>query len=173
MKAISRFLTEASSLPSARALRRLLIVEPDPTYRDLLQRLAQPLAKVEAAGDFQTAYNRLHPAPPDLLITKLRLYSKVEGLQLAYVVASAGSPTRTIVYGESAEEWVTRELQRLGAFYESQSRLQFALPAYVQARLPVLDRRDPMRVERRMRYRGGRRASDVPLISAWGGADSG
>jgi DNA-binding NtrC family response regulator len=160
-------------LTSARALRRLLIVEPDPAYRDLLQRLAQPLAKVEAASDFQTAYSRLYPAPPDLLITKLRLYSKVEGLQLAYVVASAGSTTRTIVYGESAEEWVTRELQRLGAFYEPQSRLQFALPAYVQALLPVLDRRDPMRVERRMRYRGGRRGADVPLISAWGGGDSG
>ena len=47
------------------------------------------------------------------------------------------------------------------------------LPAYVQARLPVLDRRDPMRGERRTRYRGGRRAADVPLISAWGRGDSG
>ena len=160
-------------MPSARVLRRLLIVEPDPTYRDLLKRLAQPLAKVEATGDFQTACSRLHPTPPDLLITKLRLYSKVEGLQLAYVVASAGSPTRTIVYDESAEEWVTRELHRLGAFYESQSRLQFALPAYVQARLPVLNRRERLRGERRVKYRGGRRASDTPLISAWGGGDSG
>jgi len=160
-------------VPSARALRRVLIVEPDAAYRDLLQRLAEPLARVEAASDFQAAYGRLSPAPPDLLITKLRLYSKVEGLQLAYVVASAGSPTRTIVYGESAEIWVNRELQRLGAFYELQSRLQFALPAYVQARLPVLDRRDPMRGERRTRYRGGRRAADVPLISAWGRGDSG
>ena len=160
-------------MPSVRAFRRLLIVEPDPTYRDLLQRLARPLARVEAAGDFQSAYSRLIPAPPDLLITKLRLQSKVEGLQLAYALASSGSPTRSIVYGESAEGWVTRELQRLGAFYEAQSRLQFALAAYVQAILPVLDRRDPMRVERRMRYRGGQRASDVPLISAWGGGDSG
>jgi len=160
-------------VPSVRPLRRLLIVDPDPIYRDLLQRLARPLLRVEAAGDFQSAYSRLSPAPPDLLITKLRLQSKVEGLQLAYALASAGSPTRSIVYGDSAEEWVTRELQRLGAFYEAQSRLQFALPAYVQASLPVLDRRDPMRRERRLRYRGGRRASDVPLISAWGGDDSG
>jgi DNA-binding NtrC family response regulator len=160
-------------VPSARPLRRLLIVEPDPTYRDLLQRLAQPLAKVEAAGDFRSAYSRLMPAPPDVLITKLRLQSKTEGLELASALASFGSPTRSIVYGDSAEEWVTRELQRLGAFYEAQSRLQFALAAYVQATLPVLDRRDPMRRERRMRYRGGRRASDVPLISAWGGDDSG
>ena len=123
-------------VPSVRALRRLLIVDPDPTYRDLLQRLAQPLAKVEAAGDFQSAYSRLIPAPPDLLITKLRLQSKVEGLELAYVLAGAGSPTRSIVYGESAEEWVTRELQRLGAFYEAQSRLQFALPAYRAGKPP-------------------------------------
>ena len=160
-------------MPSARTPRRLLIVEPDPSYRDLLRRLAQPLAQVEAASDFPTAYKHLSPAPPDLMITKLRLHSRAEGLQLAYVLASSGSPTRSIVYGESAPEWVTRELQRLGAFYEAQSRLQFALPAYVQAQLPVLDRRDPLRRERRMRYRGGRRASDVPLIYAWGGDESG
>lgn len=156
-------------MSSARTRLRLLIVEPDPTYRDLLQRLADPFAEVDAAGDFPTAYSRLSSAPPDLLITKLRLFTNVEGLQLAYAVASAGSRTRTIVYGDWAEPWVTRELQRLGAFYEPRSRLQFALPAYVQARLPVLDRRDPFWRDRRARYRGGRRASDVPLISGWSG----
>lgn len=156
-------------MSSARPLPRLLIVDSDATYRDLLLRLADPLAEVDAAPDFPTAYHRISSTPPDLLITKLRLYSKLEGLQLAYAVASAGSPTRTIVYGEWADPWVTRELQRMGAFYEPQSRLQFALRSYVQARLPVLDRRDPMRVDRRMRYRGGRRSSDVPLISGWGG----
>ena len=156
-------------MSSARTPRRLLIVEPDPAYRDLLQRLADPLATVAAAADFSTAYSRLSSEPPDLLITRLRLYTNVEGLQLAYAVASAGSPTRTIVYGEWADPWVTRELQRLGAFFEPQARLQFALPAYLRARLPVLDRRDPLWRDRRARYRGGRRASDVPLISAWGG----
>jgi DNA-binding NtrC family response regulator len=156
-------------VPSARPLRRLLIVEPDAAYRELLQRVADPHGEVAAASDFQTAYSRLS-TPPDLLIARLRLDTNVEGLQLAYTVASAGSPTRSIVYSERAEPWVTRELQRLGAFYEFQSRLQFALPAYLQARLPVLDRRDPLHVDRRVRYRGGRRASDVPLISTRGGA---
>jgi CheY-like chemotaxis protein len=154
---------------SVRPLRRLLIVDPDPVYRELLQRIADPHGEVAAASDFQTAYSRLSPAPPDLLIARLRLDSNVEGLQLAYTLASARSPTRSIVYSDRAEPWVTRELQRVGAFYETQSRLQFALPAYLQARLPVLDRRDPMYLDRRTKYRGGRRASDVPLISARGG----
>jgi CheY-like chemotaxis protein len=156
-------------VPSVRALRRLLIVEPDPVYRELLQRVADPHGEVAAASDFQTAYSRLSPAPPDLLIARLRLHTNVEGLQLAYTLASSRSPTRSIVYSETADPWVTRELQRLGAFYESQPRLEFALPAYLQARLPVLDRRDPMHLDRRTAYRGGRRASDVPLISPRGG----
>jgi hypothetical protein len=112
------------------------------------------------------------PVPPDLLIARLHLYTHVEGLQLAYTLASAGSPTRSIVYSESPEPWVTRELQRLGAFYELQSRLPFSLPAYAGARLPFLDRRDPMWRDRRGAYRGGRRASDVPFISGWAGGDS-
>ena len=155
-------------MPSANAIRRLLIVEPDPRYRDLLQRLAAPLVHVEAAGDFTTAYSRLFPAPPDLLITKLRLYTKVEGLQLAHVVAGTGNPTRTIVYCDAVDEWVCRELRNLGAFYEIQSRFQSALPAYLLARLPLVDRRDLMHGDRRLEYRAGRRAADVPLISEWG-----
>ena len=149
--------------------RRLLIVESDAPYRDLLQRIAQPHAEVEALSDFSTAYSRLSGEPPDLLITNLRLHARLDGLQLAYVAATTGRPTRTIAYGEPAGPWVARELQGVGAFYESQLRFQFALPAYLQARLPVLDRREPMRFDRRTRYRGGRRASDVPLISVWGG----
>jgi len=160
-------------LSAVRRVRRLLIVEPDPKYRDLLLRLADPIAEVDAADDFRTAYGRLSSMPPDLLITKLRLFTNVEGLQLAYAVASAGSPTRTIVYEDWAEPWGTRALERMGAFYAAQPCLQFALPAYLQARLPILDRRDPLWQDRRARYRGGRRASDVPLISTWGGGHSG
>ena len=154
---------------SIRSLYRVLIVESDAGYLDLLQRIAAPHAEVAAACDFQAAYSLVLSARPDLVITNLRLHASFDGLHLAYVVSNTPSPTRIIVYGERAEPQVTRELQRMGAFYESQARLQFALPAYLQARLPVLDRRDPIWVDRRMKYRGGRRASDVPLISAWGG----
>lgn len=146
--------------------RHLLIVEPDAGYRELLQQLAGDYADTEAVGDFQAAYARLTNGPLDLLVTNLRLHASVEGLQLAYVVASGGYSTRTIVYSDYIESWVVRELQRAGAFYESQSRLVFALPAYARAKLPVLDRRNPEVRDRRLAYRGGRRASDVPVPSS-------
>lgn len=117
---------------------------------------------VEAVGDFGSAYARLAIRPPDLLVTNLRLHADVTGLQLAYIAASGRLPMRAVVYGDDPEPWVVREIQRLGAFYETQSHLEFALQAYVDAKLPVLDRRDAWRSDRRTGYRGGRRASDVP-----------
>ena len=146
-------------------MKHVLIVDPDAAYRDLVQRLAGKSVEIEAAGDFQTAYDRLVADPPGLLVANLRLRATVEGLQLAYVVASAGCPTRAVVYSNRVESWVTRELRRVGGFYEFQWRLPYALPAYAQATLPVLDRRDPATPDRRAAYRGGRRASDVPLLS--------
>ena len=103
---------------------------------------------------------------PDILVTNLRLDGTVEGLQLAYVAASGGYPTRVLVYSETVVPWITRELHRAGAFFEMQARLEFALPAFVRAELPVLDRRNPVVSDRRATYRGGRRASDVP--GEWG-----
>lgn len=119
---------------------------------------------VEVVGDFQTAYDRLSAGAIKLLVTNLRLHTNVEGLHLAYAAATAGYQTRAVVYAERAEAWVIREIQRAGAFYESQARLPFALASYAHASLPVLDRRNPTPPDRRMGYRGGRRASDVPLI---------
>jgi DNA-binding NtrC family response regulator len=146
--------------------RSLLIVEPDAAYRELLQHLASEHAETEAVGDFQSAYARLARRPPDVLVTNLRLQANVEGLQLAYVIASGGYSTRAVVYSDYVETWIVRELQRAGAFYEAQSRLAFALPAYARANLPVLDRRNPENPDRRAAYRGGRRASDIPRVSS-------
>lgn len=96
------------------------------------------------------------------MITNLRLRANVEGLQLAYVVASAGYATRAVVYSDYADTWVAHEIQRAGAFFETPTRVVFALPSYIYAKLPVLDRRDPEASDRRSSFRGGRRASDVP-----------
>ena len=99
-----------------------------------------------------------------MLVTNLRLDANVEGLQLAYVAASAGYHTRALVYSQDPEPWVIREIQRVGAFYEMRSRLIFALPAYARAKLPILDRRNPETPDRRASYRGGRRASDIATL---------
>ena len=145
--------------------RTVLVVEADAVYRDTLLRAAGVLAGAEAVADFQAAYTRLCTGTLDLLVTNLRLRANVDGLQLAYVAASAGYPTRVLVYGERVEPWMIHELQRSGAFFETKARILFALPSYARAELPVLDRRNPVTPDRRRTsYRGGRRASDVPVI---------
>ena len=101
-----------------------------------------------------------------MLITNLRLRANVEGLQLSYVVASSGYATRAVVYSDYAETWVSHELQRAGGFFETPTRIVFALPAYIHAKLPVLDRRNPFAPDRRTSFRGGRRASDIPTRRA-------
>ena len=153
---------EAIISPQSRT-RQILIAEPEAAYRELLAHIAGPEAEIVLVGEFQEAYARLSSGSFDLLVTNLRLDNNVEGLHLAYVAASSRFATRAVVYSEELEPWVAHELQRAGAFYEIQSRMVFALPAYVQAELPVLDRRSPALPDRRTVYRGGRRASDVPM----------
>ena len=124
--------------------------------------MASAYADAQGVADFQTAFDRLSDDAPDLLVTKLRLRANVEGMQLAYVVASSGYATRAVVYSDYADHWVAHEIQRAGAFFETPARLIFALPSYIPAKLPVLDRRNPSLIDRRSEFRGGRRASDVP-----------
>lgn len=119
---------------------------------------------VEAVADAQSAYASLSTGTVKLLVTNLDLRTKLEGLQLAYAVATPPFGTRALVYGDRVESWTVRELQRAGAFFEPRSRLVFALPSYAQGSLPVLDRRNPVVPDRRNNYRGGRRAADVPLV---------
>jgi DNA-binding NtrC family response regulator len=142
----------------------VLVVEPDAAQRELLVDVASAYADADGVANFQAAFDRLGDTTPDLLVACLRLRANVEGLQLAYVVASAGYATRAIVYSDYADTWVAHEIQRAGAFFETPSRLLFALPSYIHAKLPVLDRRNPQAPDRRMSFRGGRRASDVPTI---------
>lgn len=126
-------------------------------------------AVTDAASDFEEAYDQLATGAYDLVVSNLRLHqtpqAHLEGLQLAHVVASSGYATRALVYSDRVEPWIVNELHRTGAFFETRARIGFSLPAYVTANLPLLDRRDPSRPDRRLAYRGGRRASDVPLIS--------
>ena len=141
-----------------------MIVEADGAYLEVLLRVLDVYPHVEAVADFRTAYDRLSTETIKLLVTNLRLHANVEGLHLAYAVATGGYRTRALVYGSRAEDWIIHELQRAGAFYESQWRLPFALPSYLRASLPVLDRRNPVAPDRRVASRGGRRASDVPAV---------
>jgi hypothetical protein len=105
----------------------------------------------------------LRAAPPELLITALRL-REYNGLNLVYLAAGAGLKTRSIVFTDDSDSGMAREVRAAGAFYEVRARLAKALPAYISAILPPHDRRNVGSFERRRSGRmGGRRAADQPL----------
>jgi DNA-binding NtrC family response regulator len=149
----------------------MLIVDPDVPVAAALARIVEPEVDSRQGGmdvtlcaDFSTARLRLHAAPPALLITALRL-REYNGLNLVYLAASAGLPTRSIVYTEANDSGMAREIRAAGAFYEVRRRLPVVLPAYVSAVLPPQDRRDIALYDRRHNARpGGRRAVDQPLV---------
>ena len=149
----------------------MLIVDPHLPVATALARVVEPAVAnrpgftgVALCSDFSTARARLRAAPPDLLITALRL-REYNGLNLVYLVASAGLPTRSIVYTESTDTTMASEVRAAGAFYEVWPRLPAALPGYVSAVLPPQDRRDAAIYDRRRSGRGGgRRVVDRPLI---------
>jgi DNA-binding NtrC family response regulator len=141
-------------------VKHLLIVEPDPIFRVLLEETVHRRARVETTADFPTARARLFAWPPDLVVTNLRL-GAFNGLHLAYLLASGDWPSRAVVYSESVDVSLAQEARRAGAFWEFRRRLPYALPAYLDADLPARDRRDPLKPDRRSAFRRGRRASDI------------
>jgi DNA-binding NtrC family response regulator len=148
----------------------MLIVDPNLPVATALARIVEPETRtgkvreeVALCSDFSTARARLRAAPPEWLITALRL-REYNGLNLVYLAASAGLPTRSIVYTEDEDSGMAREVRAAGAFYEVRPRLRVALPTYLAAVLPPQDRRDVGAYDRRRDGRsGGRRAVDQPL----------
>ena len=155
-------------------LGRLLLVEPDETLWSILAGSLRGLARVDSVADFQTARARLWRAslfktPFDLLVANMQL-GAFNGLQLVYLLATTGLPTRSLVYTNRLDETLGEEVQRAGAFYEIRARLPYALPAYLLAQLPAVDRRRVTIPERRMQPRGGRRLSDDRMGGSPGSA---
>jgi hypothetical protein len=155
-------------------LRRLLLVEPDRALWSILAVSLRGLAHVEPVADFQTARARLWRAslfktPFDLLVTNMQL-GAYNGLQLVYLLPTTGLPTRSLVYTNRLDAGWGQEAQHAGAFYEIRARLPYALPAYLLAQLPTVDRRRVTISERRARPRGGRRRSDEPVSAPPGSA---
>jgi hypothetical protein len=111
---------------------------------------------------FETARRDVVAIPFALIVTNLRL-AAFNGLHLVHLAATAGLPTRAVVYTDEYDALIGREVQRAGAFYETRACLEMALPAYVRGALPPEDRRNPAIRERRLEYRGGRRSWDRPL----------
>jgi two-component system nitrogen regulation response regulator GlnG len=138
----------------------VLVVEPDAAISRAIQRSCADIAQVTACPHFEGARSRILEAPPDVLVTNLRL-EEYNGLHLVLLLVNADAPTRCLVHTDRPDLYLAREIQSLGGFFEHTDRLQHSLPSYLRATLPSNDRRNPERGDRRILSRGGRRSSDV------------
>ncbi len=138
---------------------RLLLVEPRPAARALLQRAMTSVALVVPQTDFPTARQRLESEGFDFLVTNVRL-GLFNGLHLVYLAAAEGIRTLSIVYTEQAEVGLAQEVHRAGAFYETWERLLVTISGYARGNLPPRDRRKRLLEDRRTMVRGGRRQWD-------------
>jgi len=71
-----------------------------------------------------------------------------------------------VAYRKSLGVSLPHEARRAVAFWEFQRDLPYALPAYLDADLPPLNRRNPLKADRRAIYRGGQHASDIPRLTS-------
>jgi hypothetical protein len=150
----------SSALPlqscGSRMPLRVLIVDPRDSTLTRLRIAIKTLARTDACATFSAARERLAQQPYDRLVTNLRLRN-YNGLHLVYL---APRETRSIVYTDRWELFLSDEARGAGAFYEWLERLPNVLSGYMLRGLPMFDRRDHACLDRRGVYRGGRRASD-------------
>jgi len=139
-----------------RAVKTVLIVDPDPRLRRAAQEALPFVAVVAVCSNFRDARARLVADRPDLLVTNIRLDAH-NGLHLVHL---ATAQTLCLVYGTDEDLPLAREAQAAGAFFVRPLRLAEAMRSFVVAELPTRDRRDPNVVDRRASFRGGRRTID-------------
>jgi len=144
---------------------RVLLVEPDGTALAILRNAGSYAADIDGCPDFLSARPHAISGEYQFLVTNLRL-DAYNGLHLVYLTLSAHPATRCIVYTDRRDVFLAREVQEAGAFYEIRDRLTYALDGYLRSELPPIDRRNPAASDRRGAFRGGRRASDLPLLAA-------
>ena len=145
---------------------RVLLVEPDTARRAHLHAAIRAVGDIDGDADFLMARTHLISKPYDWLFTNVRL-GAYNGLHLVHLAGTARLPIRSLVYEDRRDLWVAREVQRVGAFYESGDRVDRALPAYLRGALPPQDRRNPAKPDRRVTFRGGRRCTDSLSASSF------
>ena len=144
--------------------KKVLVVDPDPAVARALWNTSSFIADIENCGDFEGARTSLMRTPPDFLVTPLRL-GAYNGLHLIYLAKANRHGTRSICYSTFTDLPLIKEAQEIGAFYETPSRIAYALVSYLRTTLPTRDRREPREGDRRKEFRGGRRSADVALVS--------
>jgi hypothetical protein len=141
-----------------------LFADPDRTFGWKLRVLAQKFGIVaEVCATAEEAKRMLVASSPQLFFTNVRL-GQVRGGDLVHLAKMANPRTRAILYGAPTDLQLARQGQKVGAFFEPVAFLRYSLPHYFSPTLPPRDRRDPARLNRRKRFRGGRRASDLEIL---------
>jgi DNA-binding NtrC family response regulator len=142
-------------------VKSILFVDPDPEVRNLARRALESVSSIELCADFEKARERCLTDAPDLLITNIRLAAH-NGLHLVHLLRSSSASTRCVVYATEADVGLAREIQEFGALVIWVPQMGLSLQALANAaELPERDRREPGCLDRRRRYRGGRRSTDV------------
>jgi DNA-binding NtrC family response regulator len=137
----------------------VLIVEPDARIASRLRKSIQHTTSIDSHRQFVTAKKRMASKAFDFLVTNLRL-AEFNGLHLVHLAAVSSSRLRCIVYTSERNQWLAREVQHAGAFYETVECLPVTLAAYLAGTLPPSDRRNAAALDRRSPIRGGRRCWD-------------
>jgi hypothetical protein len=112
--------------------------------------------------EFAAARLELYTRSPDVLLANVRL-GAFNGIHLAYLAKIHKPETRVMVYGDN-DHLLAGEIQNAGAFYERVEFVPYALGAFLIGALPSRDRRSVIVCDRRFMFRGGRRATDLPLL---------
>jgi hypothetical protein len=141
---------------------RLLVAEPDAGLARSLAAAGGDLAQTTICRDFPCARTQLIHAPPNVLVTNLRL-ADYNGLHLV-LLAGGARTTRCIIHSDRPDMYLIREAQSAGAFFERTERLAHALTGYLRGPLPSHDRRTPALYDRRAAFRGGRRSADQAVL---------
>jgi len=146
------------------AVRTALFADPDRTFCWRLKTLAQNSGIVaEVCTNSEEARRALISSSPMLFFSNMRL-GGLRGPDLVYLAQMANPRTRSVLYGTTADVLLARQAQEAGAFFEPAAFLPYALKQYFSPTLPPKDRRDAARPERRQRFRGGRRSTDVERL---------
>ena len=144
--------------------RRVLIVDPDDQYRRVLFNAACDVGVLATVrSTFEDARKVIATTPIDALVTSSKL-GTFNGIHLVYLLRQAREAALCIVYGD--DPGIASDAQHAGAFWERPQFLPYTLAQYLSKPLPNTDRRDAHRIDRRITFRGGRRASDRPELHA-------
>lgn len=145
-------------------VRTALFADPDRTFCWRLKTLAQNSGIVaEVCTSSEEARRALVTSSPLLFFSNMRL-GGMKGPELVHLARMANPKTRAVLYGTTADMVLIKQAQEAGAFFEPTAFLPYSLKQYFSVTLPLKDRRDVSRPDRRQRFRGGRRATDVERL---------